>query len=614
MSFLNPLAFLFLLSVPGLVLLYFLKLKRPQVDVPSTLLWQKVIEDMRVNSPFQKLKRSLLLLLQLLALLAAIFALARPLLRVRRSFNESIIVLLDQSASMMTVEENGKTRLEIAKGHLGEVIDHLSKDQEMMILTFSEKAKAACAFTSNRRRLQEALSGVEAVECPTRIEPALLLAKSIANSRKKPRLVVLSDGAFDTSRRIELPVEIEYQQVGSRRPNLAITGLDIRRSLSDRNKIEMFVAVENFSTEKFAGNMVVHLGGDVLDSKYFSVGPEETLSQIFEAILPSGGEIKVEFEVKDALRCDNRAWKVVPPPLHRRVLVVGENNFFIERAFKASRAVECEAVMPAAYSLEAAAGACAVIWNNVAKPGIAECDNIYLGCFPEMEGLAQGTKIDAPDVLDWDNTHPLNRFLDFDNLVLSSTIAMTLPETAAGTLRSSRTPLIAVMDGGGGSMCVTGFNPLESNWPLLASFPLFLNNCLDHFEERRRRKIESNIPVGKTITAPEGTGAPTVRLPSGEEKRMVRNSAGDYCFTAVDACGIYRISVPGLGETSVAANLFDRNESRLETVEDPVIGEKAVGSMPVHRRVNREYWHYLVMAVGLLLVFEWIAYHRRLFV
>ena len=83
MSLLNPWALLLLLAMPAVVLLYFLKLKRPAVRVPSSLLWRKVVEDMRVNSPFQKLKRSLLLLLQLLALLAAALALARPLLRVR---------------------------------------------------------------------------------------------------------------------------------------------------------------------------------------------------------------------------------------------------------------------------------------------------------------------------------------------------------------------------------------------------------------------------------------------------------------------------------------------------------------------------------------------------
>src|SRR3989304_9960742 len=70
-------AWLALLFAP-LVLLYFLKLKRPRVEIPSLALWRQVINDQRVNSPFQKFKRNLLLLLQLLLLLFLVLAAMQP--------------------------------------------------------------------------------------------------------------------------------------------------------------------------------------------------------------------------------------------------------------------------------------------------------------------------------------------------------------------------------------------------------------------------------------------------------------------------------------------------------------------------------------------------------
>ena len=44
-------------AVPLLLLLYFLKLKRHEMLVSSTLLWKRAVQDLQVNAPFQRLRR-----------------------------------------------------------------------------------------------------------------------------------------------------------------------------------------------------------------------------------------------------------------------------------------------------------------------------------------------------------------------------------------------------------------------------------------------------------------------------------------------------------------------------------------------------------------------------
>ncbi|MHC4559945.1 MAG: BatA domain-containing protein, partial [Planctomycetota bacterium] len=60
--------------VPLLLLLYFLKLKRRERIVSSTLLWKRAVQDLQVNAPFQRIRHNILLFLQLLMLLAILLA------------------------------------------------------------------------------------------------------------------------------------------------------------------------------------------------------------------------------------------------------------------------------------------------------------------------------------------------------------------------------------------------------------------------------------------------------------------------------------------------------------------------------------------------------------
>src|SRR6187549_816320 len=124
-------AWLFALLAP-LIIFYFLKLKRPRQTIPSLVLWRQVLADQRVNSPFQRFKRNILLLLQLLLLALLALAAMQPVLRRLGSGATRLPVLIDVSASMAALDQpNGQTRLNVAKARVKELIDNLPPDQEL---------------------------------------------------------------------------------------------------------------------------------------------------------------------------------------------------------------------------------------------------------------------------------------------------------------------------------------------------------------------------------------------------------------------------------------------------------------------------------------------------
>src|SRR5438128_10894955 len=123
-NFLSPLPAIIAaaLAVPALLVLYFLKLKRREMPVSSTLLWKKAIQDLQVNAPFQKLRRNLLLLLQLLLLLLLALALSLPVSNYTPGAGKTSVILIDRSASMAARDASGRTRLEEAKRHAKDLI------------------------------------------------------------------------------------------------------------------------------------------------------------------------------------------------------------------------------------------------------------------------------------------------------------------------------------------------------------------------------------------------------------------------------------------------------------------------------------------------------------
>lgn len=175
-------------AVPALIILYFLKLRRRDVEISTTLLWRKAIQDLQANAPFQRLRRNILLLLQLLVLGGIIAALGQPQIKGQEITGRRHIILLDRSGSMKSLDEDdgkgGKvSRLDAAKKQAIAMVESMregglfDKDQA------DDQADIRQQFTTDKAILKRAIEGITATEGPTALAEAMRLAKAQAPRR-----------------------------------------------------------------------------------------------------------------------------------------------------------------------------------------------------------------------------------------------------------------------------------------------------------------------------------------------------------------------------------------------------------------------------------------------
>src|SRR5688500_4367313 len=241
---------------PAIIALYFLKLKRQPLEVPSTYLWKRSIEDLHVNSLWQRLRQNLLLFLQLLLIALAMLALLRPGWQGTKLEGDRFIFLVDNSASMSATDAEGaKNRLEQAKTVVGGLIDQMESGMTAMIISFADTPQVVQEFTDNRRLLRERLATIEPTVRGTDLHGALDLADGLANpgritteeggaeidvvEAQPATLYIFSDGRFEDVKDFALgnlrgaqaddpPI---YVPIGSMdAENLAITAFSTRRS------------------------------------------------------------------------------------------------------------------------------------------------------------------------------------------------------------------------------------------------------------------------------------------------------------------------------------------------------------------------------------------------
>ena len=371
---------------PAIVALYFLKLRRQPLEVPSTYLWQKSIEDLHVNSLWQRIRQNLLLYLQLLLVLLVILALLRPGWHSQQLVDQRNILLIDNSASMSATDV-APSRLADAKRRALTLIDDMQTADERddsgqygsgktspmlatgsyqaMVVSFSDTARVEQGWTGNLRELREAVARIQPTNRPTDISEALRVTSGLAapprnagqtenqNIAPPAKLFIFSDGRFPAVKDVSLanlaPVLVPIGRADS--ANLGIVAFSVRRNESRTDQQQAFGSIANFGPEAVTAPIDLLLNGKLIDAAQFTIKPGETSGVSFNLGDTTTGILELRISRDDALAVDNRAWAAINGSHRPKVLIVTPGNPSLELAVSTSRAGELADVSKAPPSI-----------------------------------------------------------------------------------------------------------------------------------------------------------------------------------------------------------------------------------------------------------------------
>ncbi len=401
------------IAVPALVILYFLKLRRIPREVSSTLLWKKAIQDLQANAPFQRLRKNLLLFLQLIILGLIILALAQPRSAATTSQGRKYLIMIDRSASMAAVDGDDtlgvKSRLDRAKEEAVKLVETMrapsvfargQKADAAMVIAFDANAEIVAQFTSDRDELIRAINSIEQTDAPSSIAEAYRLAQAqrpnrLVNDLNEDGTIsatleldeikggepyffhLYSDGRIPDIDEVKAEevdsgrastIAFEYHAIGSlAASNIGLVALRSERDYDEPEKLSIFVAVQ--STDSVPRTVDAEL---IIDGVTRAVRPidlpaattDDTTGLktpasggvVFELTEPKGVLARVRLDTSgdenpqaDVLPTDNEGALIVPPAKQAAVALVSNGDLFVQSALSGFPLSKFETMSPSRY-------------------------------------------------------------------------------------------------------------------------------------------------------------------------------------------------------------------------------------------------------------------------
>lgn len=593
MGFFNTLGLIALVGFPTILILHMLKRKQRDVSIPSIFLWEKAVDTSVQSKPWQKLKKSLPLILQLIAAAAVGLAAARPYITAFGTTYNYVIVI--DASSSMSANDMGETRLENAKDRANKLISSASALSSITIVAACENPYVAYGPDSNKTDAQSALSSIKQTYGGIDNETLSGIISSEA-AKTEAGIYIFTDNDKDFA---DEDANIFYS--GKDAANCAVT----LASATDGN---VLVNVKNFGNADEDKTVTVYADNLAVALNEITIPSGQEKSIIFENVYKDSAEITVSLSPEDNLTADDTYYLSVNKAVTSKILLISDGNTFLENAINLTDGTELYKMSADTMATTTLTGYDLYIFDGILPDEMPTDGGVFV-----LNPPSGNSFINTNESVELNTYAKGNTDLSSDGtlqFIVSKAKSVTRPSWAVTECSANSIPLIFRGENNGQKICVFTFDLHDSDLPLLKDFPIMIYNLTDYFLPGRTGSSTAVICGEKLNTSVNASAEKiTVTNPEGIERTVAPPfPAADYSET--DEPGFYTITVydneGNINETSLSVNAKTEGESELSVL----FGQDKEGSMGVASKGGAAIMNLLIIiAVVALLAEWWVKYH-----
>lgn len=595
MSFYSPLFFLFFIGLIPIIIMYLLKKQHTDIVISSNYLWEKALKDVEANRPWQRLRKNILLILQLLIFSLIVLSLAKPYIFSSNTTSGNAIIVLDTSMSMQG-SSGDSTRFDIAKREAEKIIDNLRPDTSVTIITMDTSPNIIINNTNNKDLAKRQLSSIKPTNSKENIQETLSLLNAMTKETDNYSILFYTDKWVDTD--ID---KLFLNYIDGEQSNIAID--NISHSL-DANGITALTTVTNHSNEDVSFDLSLYADDSLYDVKETSLSPGESSSIYWQNIDLGVRMLRAEADVDDSLSVDNVRHHIVNTNSVKKALLVTKGNVFLEKAVSLNSNIELYKTNEITENIS---GYELYVFDGLVPDKLPTDGNIIM-ISPTSSDLFKETVVDAGEIKALNDE--LFRYVSLDFSIGKSKYIEN-SSWIEPVLLVNDNPVIAKGQRDNQKYILIGFDLHDTDFPLQVDFPIFIQNMLEY---------SLNMSTQEKTSVLSGESLNLDVLPNSKEISVIRPNGNKEKlgppfplapFTDTKEIGVYTIEQK-LDKSTVnsyfVSNADTLNESKYELVsieqqeqiierQNKIKGEKNIGSI-------------LLLLAILILAIEWVVYNR----